>query len=192
MVVSILKSWSMTCMIKGNVNPGLINPVYGRLIGRLQLKHQMIHDWRRNPPFINQGLLLRGSHYAHDFGIHVPVGHQPLELQGAMPIHDGGAGGTSSVSLWPRGLDKGGGEKGLDKLGKIHVETLLKFILNNWKTSVISMEKSDNVHSSWKLWNFYGNSFHILNDNFGHFEMETCFCLPGKFNGSMLWCVGFQ
>jgi regulator of replication initiation timing len=60
------------------------------------------------------------------------------------------------------------------------VETLLKFILNNWKTSVISMEKSDNVHSSWKLWNFYGNSFHILNDNFGHFEMETCFVCPAS------------
>ena len=140
------KSWSMTCMIKGNVNPGLINPVYGRLIGRLQLKHQMIHDWRRNPPFINQGLLLRGSHYAHDFGIHVPVGHQPLELQGAMPIHDGGAGGTSSVSLWPRGLDKGGGEKGLDKLGKFMWKlfwnlywTIEKHLWFLWKNRTMSI-----------------------------------------------------
>ena len=40
-----LKPWVLTC----NVNPGLINPVYGCLIGRVPLKYHIVTIWRVPP-----------------------------------------------------------------------------------------------------------------------------------------------
>ena len=89
-----------------------------------------------------------------------------------MPIHDAGGAGASSVSLWPRGLDKG-------------VKRATKNVISWDFYGKISKcpQFLKNVKFLWKLWEFCMITLNI--------SMETCFVCAVNSRAACL-CLGFQ
>ena len=83
-----------------NVNPGLINPVYGCLIGRVPFKYQIMTIGGVPPQLINHGLLIRSWHYMTIWRLDVSRIFQGLSEDD----HFGGTHMIPRVPAWTMGI----------------------------------------------------------------------------------------